>query len=420
MFLPILWLWCWSGLCFVWKELSVNYIFIMSINPTTELGYDRCARVAAYMTLSLLLNFCLFVAAVRTGYQPLGIPFHLYPMALLLFGVFCLLAPKGTFYYKSRRYFFSSLCRIVIAPFGPEVRFVDNYTADVLTSLAVFLRDVDYSLQFYATGAYLDPTKEVELNKVYWVSAPLITALPYWFRLQQCVRRFYDAGSGHPQRTVHLLNAGKYATSLAATCIAALGNYTQLNFDEMGSWDGGKIAWFTVLVLSTVYAYVWDVTMDWGFVERFPEAPWWRRYRMRGERIYPSVWVYYAAAVLNLLGRLAWALTITPHSLLKGVPRSISTTTIAVVELLRRTQWSLFRLEYEYTANPSNYRSVKEVPMMLNTEGYQEAAEKDKKKRPSVTAILVGAANSTLTLVILMVIYYYRTQDDSPTPTPPP
>ncbi len=32
-----------------------------------------------------------------------------------------------------------------------------------------------------------------------------------------------------------------------------------------------------------------------------------------------------------------------------------------VVELLRRAQWSLIRLEYEYTSNPSNYRSVKEV-----------------------------------------------------------
>ena len=37
--------------------------------------------------------------------------------------------------------------------------------------------------------------------------------------------------------------------------------------------------------------------------------------------------------------------------------------------------WSVFRLEYEYTANPSNYRSVKEVPMMLNTEGYMDAAK---------------------------------------------
>ena len=93
----------------------------------------------------------------------------------------------------------------------------------------------------------------------------------------------------------------------------------------------GKAAWFAVLVLSTVYAYIWDITMDWGLLQKHREAPWWRRYRIRDERIYPYLWVYYTAAVLNLLGRLAWALTITPHSVLEWVPRSISATTIAVM-----------------------------------------------------------------------------------------
>jgi hypothetical protein len=57
--------------------------------------------------------------------------------------------------------------------------------------------------------------------------------------------------------------------------------------------------------------------MDWGLIQKHRGAPWWRRYRIRDERIYPYLWVYYAAAVLNLLGRLAWALTITPHSVLE-------------------------------------------------------------------------------------------------------
>ena len=45
--------------------------------------------------------------------------------------------------------------------------------------------------------------------------------------------------------------------------------------------------------------------------------------------------------------------------------------------------WSVFRLEYENTANPSNYRSVKEVPMMLNTEGYMDAAKDVSRHRRS-------------------------------------
>ena len=50
--------------------------------------------------------------------------------------------------------------------------------------------------------------------------------------------------------------------------------------------------------------------------------------------------------------------------------------------------------------------------MMLNTEGYQDVSEKDKKTYPSVTAIVVGVLNTTLTAVILMVfifVFLYKT-----------
>jgi len=48
----------------------------------------------------------------------------------------------------------------------------------------------------------------------------------------------------------------------------------------------------------------------------------WCPYRLRDERVYPYKWIYYLAAVLNLMGRLAWALTITPHSLFTGMRRT--------------------------------------------------------------------------------------------------
>ena len=56
--------------------------------------------------------------------------------------------------------------------------------------------------------------------------------------------------------------------SLAATCIAAVGDYSQLNFDDAASWNAGKVAWFTVLCVGTAWAYVWDLTMDWGLLQR--------------------------------------------------------------------------------------------------------------------------------------------------------
>jgi len=48
---------------------------------------------------------------------------------------------------------------------------------------------------------------------------------------------------------------------------------------------------------------------------------------------------------------------------------------IAVVEVLRRGQWALLRLENEHQSNASNYRSVADVPLMV------ELAEKQTGRR---------------------------------------
>mmetsp|Transcript_6742 Transcript_6742/g.15765 ORF Transcript_6742/g.15765 Transcript_6742/m.15765 type:complete len:707 (-) Transcript_6742:165-2285(-) len=406
LFLPLLWLWCWAGISYVLSFYSINYPYIMAINPYTELGFDRSAKLASFVTLVTLSDFAGFLSATRTGYEPLGFPYRLYPIGLLIFAVFAIVAPKGSFNFKSRRYLFKALLRISIAPFGSEVRFVDNYIADVLTSLAVFLRDIDYTVQYYVSGAYNSTKSRDDMSDNFWVSAPLITALPYWWRMQQCIRRFYDAGPGHPTRPAHLLNAGKYLTSLVAICLASLGDYTSLDFSQISTWGTGKIAWFILLCVGTIYAYAWDIFMDWGLVERIPPSDGprkWFPYRLRQNRIYPTPF-YGWCAVSNLFGRLFWALTITPHGVFAGVPRGVSTTSVAVVELLRRAQWSLLRVENEYLSNPSNYRSVKDVPMILHTEMYMEEAS-DPKKR-SITAYIVGGINTVLTIIIVVVIYF--------------
>lgn len=405
LFIPLLWLWCWSGLCFIWKETSLNYPYILSINPYTELGYDRGSRLAAYASLVLLADFALFLASVRTGYEPLGIPLSYYPLGLLIFLILALIAPSGVFYYKSRTYFYISLSRIVVAPFGPEVRFVDNYIADILTSMAIFLRDIDYTTRFYVSGAF-HHIGQHKKEKGLEVSAPIITALPYWFRLQQCVRRFYDCGPGHEDRKVHLLNAGKYLASLSATCLAAVGNYTSVDFHHLESWSVGRIIWFSVLCVSTLYAYLWDVLMDWSLIEVEKERPRWFKWRLRKNRLYYYTFFYYWAMLSNLFGRMVWALTITPHGVLNGIPAPISTTLLAVIELLRRAQWSLLRLENEYLSNSAHYRSVKDVPMLLDVMTYGEDARKTSNRNWS--GALVGLLNILITSAVLYAIYLYR------------
>lgn len=54
------------------------------------------------------------------------------------------------------------------------------------------------------------------------VQGPLITAIPYWWRFMQCMRRCYDAPS--PRQLVpQLVNSGKYFISLTSISMAAVG-----------------------------------------------------------------------------------------------------------------------------------------------------------------------------------------------------
>ena len=64
---------------------------------------------------------------------------------------------------------------------------------------------------FFFSGEY--EKRKPSLAEDLGATSPVITAIPYWIRLQQCVRRFYDAKQGSRERIEHVVNA---ATALNA------------------------------------------------------------------------------------------------------------------------------------------------------------------------------------------------------------
>eukprot|EP00435_Cladocopium_sp_Y103_P025991 s1599_g6.t1 len=221
------------------------------------------------------------------------------------------------------------------------------------------------------------------------IVSPLIAALPFWFRLLQCARRFYDTGQKR-----HLLNLGKYASSLMVVVVSSPG------------WP----IWAVVLVsaIATVYAAWWDVCMDWGltytelcFLTRsagggsryaspmhspggpgLPTSPAQSfhsvtfRSQPGGHASRQSVGQYnrhfsariYCLAVLgDILLRCTWVITLMPITLLgKGVVwREILHVFMTVAEIFRRSFWAILRIEYEQVANASGYRALLWVPMKV-------------------------------------------------------
>lgn len=168
-----------------------------------------------------------------------------------------------------------------------------------------------------------------------------------------CPRQPY-AERGSRERAEHMVNAGKYFVSLLSLSLASVGNYSRITSINVRS-DPGQVAWLATLLLGTLYSYAWDIVMDWALVEldfdggkrTFPRIRW----AITRDRVFRSKKFYAWAMVSNLVGRFAWAVTITPHGkggvffiLNGGLTGEAAGTFVAVLELLRRAQWTFLRL----------------------------------------------------------------------------
>jgi hypothetical protein len=470
--IPILWLWCWAGVTRACTTHYVNYRFIMEVSRSEEAGWHWNAALAATLTAAWLSCFALFSAKVRHGVDPFGSDSAsaYYPLGLLVFVILLLTVPPSSIFAmqkqrshggirpgstretdgtlrKGLRKTFSSMTRIfnpyarasllrsiahgVSAPFGGPVRFRDNLVADVGCSMVRCLVDFETTARFFLTGEYEQQRPSLKRDR--GPTSPIITCLPYWFRLQQCVRRFYDAKRGSNERTEHVINAGKYCVSLVAICLASAGGYTTIHAMS-AKRDVGEITWLFFLCLGTVYAYAWDIIMDWGFVEIrfaktrgcFPVVRW----AETRDRVFRAKTFYAWAAASNFFGRLAWAVTVTPHGVganfasrfffkeqisrasLDELSSETIGTFVAIVELLRRAQWTFLRLENEYLNNAARYRSVVAAPMLLDDVGSSswdaewrfEREESDKNVKTG-SVYLVVAANALIAAGVAGVFY---------------
>ena len=205
-----------------------------------------------------------------------------------------------------------------------------------LTSMPKILVDLCNDLCFFTTSIFAPA--DVAYNHCqsinYW-AVPVICALPLWFRFQQCMRRYYERRKRFPD----VANAGKYALSEA---VVVMGSFHPLYNDHSEEWDFFRALWLLMCVASSLYAFAWDLMMDWSMVKRVNN-----KWELRKERMYPSVFGYYFAIVTNFFLRFLWTVNIVPFTLTEFLERqgrdTIFLPVLYFLELYRRFQWGIFR-----------------------------------------------------------------------------
>jgi hypothetical protein len=152
-----------------------------------------------------------------------------------------------------------------------------------------------------------------------------------------------------------IANAGKYAL---AEVIVLFGVFNT-NFQLTNHWFVD--IWVAAYMVSSLYAFTWDVKMNWGLGCKSEHHPYLRDRLMLHKPRY-----YVLAIILDFFLRFAWAMTFLPPSggfFAGAFFQNVLGPTLAALEILRRTMWMWFRLENEHLHNTEGYRQMDFIPL---------------------------------------------------------
>lgn len=361
MFLVAFFFVCYGVVLFIWHRSHVNYASAKILDVDKE--YHNYKYVLTTSAVAMIVMCTAFMFYVFSLLNPVAFPVATYtwPLIGLLLAMMHLLAPcslsrmlvavteqeSNESDAESRpliqRYMMlRTLGCVLLSPFS-QMNFARGFLADVLTSMPKVFADVNITVCLYVTGEAFDQswnpvTKEFDLESECSTKKPwfyylkmILAVLPFWVRLMQCARAFYDK-----RKVKDAANGLKYCSSISVVL---------LSFTTYSS------VWLAVSICSTVYGCSWDIFMDWGL------GPAGIRRRLHGPEFgdeeHPSMlrkvltyerWVYYFAVCTNVMAKCCWAIVISPG---QKVLEQHVVLFLGCVELMRRAQWAVLRIEWE-------------------------------------------------------------------------
>mmetsp|Transcript_58901 Transcript_58901/g.137639 ORF Transcript_58901/g.137639 Transcript_58901/m.137639 type:complete len:801 (-) Transcript_58901:101-2503(-) len=364
---------CLGGACkCVFEHYGINYLFLLDVSPDHEIPCIALLNFASFQTGVWIILFfaCLadvkFDALMNNSSRTSEQVAHFWIVALLGAQVAPYIMSAGTTWR-----FLSVLGRVCFLHIS-SVSFVENLSADFLTSCSKPLKDAAY------TWCYMRQWNTLSLVELRTVCASpegfaagglqFLLAFPLLIRLSQCARRIYFTGTWMP----HILNLGKYSAAILVSIVAAL---------DLEAWFGepqATIVRVSCYMIATAYAGTWDLTVDFGLTQE-------NRRRLYPERVYPVI------ACLNVALRSTWSLTYLPDckAFVKesAINSECFTFVISALELCRRGLWVILRLEHEHLSNASRFRSVCWVPPLIQSKPVASRPEAvDRLFRPAPSA----------------------------------
>ncbi|KAK1379558.1 Phosphate transporter like [Heracleum sosnowskyi] len=342
-----------AGNIYFWKKYKINYQFIFGFKAGTELGYREVLLLSFGLSVlalaSIHANLDMEIDPKTNDYKQLT---ELLPLLLVILIFVIMICPLNII-YRSSRYFFLTCAIHTFFSLLYKVVLSDFFVADQFTSQVQSFRSIEFYICYYSSGDYKLRQHGCNNNTTYNVFTYILAPLPFWWRMLQCVRRFFEE-----KDAIQGWNSLKYFAIVVSFV-------TRTAYGKNKSDEWYVIAWVTSVVAGIVATY-WDIVFDWGLLNRKSANPW-----LRDKLIVPYKSVYYAAIALNVLLRFSWIQMVLDLEV-PFLHEQSMIAVIAILEIVRRGVWNFFRLENEHLNNVGKYRAFKSVPLPFNYEDDEE------------------------------------------------
>lgn len=224
---------------------------------------------------------------------------------------------------------FMKLIKMCIFPVA-SVSFAEVLLADAFTSLSKVFKD--FGVTIIAIFAQLSGVEIVRCHDFGMIFIALLASFPFWIRIRQCSVQLEGANDGYA-KTAITLNLIKYATAFPPIWLAAAAS--------LGYFHPSLPAITAVMAtVNSLYSFIWDIVMDWGFVSFTRDG----RMQLRQRCLWPQL-TYFLAFILNFVLRFSWAANRIPG--LRVLHASQLVLMVELAEVFRRAVWNLYRIEWE-------------------------------------------------------------------------
>ena len=325
---------------YILKKFKINYLYIFEVEPKLRLGSTELLE----FSLFLLLFWCIFMlcAKIVYNYTTFGNNYYIFPLLIIIFLFIFLLIPFNFMYYDFRKGIVKTFIRNLF-PFGKKgVRFRDFVFGDILTSLTKPLCSLALTFCLIGNKGVREDNKRIDNCNRDTIYCFIILLYPNFIRFTQCINRLYYTKNLWP----HFFNLLKYT-----------GGIINVTFTWLYVKKDNKtflILYIIIAFIVNLYQLFWDVYVDWG-LGRINS----KNFFLRDTIVYPKEF-YYICIILDALIRYSWICSFI-HLNKKKYDEWVNLF-MAIIEIYRRIQWCIIRIENENTTNPEKYRAILTIP----------------------------------------------------------